>query len=595
MESATGRIREVIESEDIEDSGEKYQIAKNIGRAITAETNAILMFLAILAFQKDGILFYDLIFYFTFTFFILFFLVLVGNLGLYITYGPYFKKNSFIQKLKGKFIQNDVKLGLLENLDRDAPYLNFTRRDLIGFHKLDTYLARRGFHIFDLYCISVFCCLFAFIYFYYADLYTVLYESLLKGAMSFVFLFSIFLNSLLFYNIVKMLILNSKNFWWTRMTRKHRINSTWTSVIQIASITKEGNPFYYTDKMKYRKIHAFKQFEIIYILFMCISIIAFLYYIAYLYFACERPPQGNITLPIIYDVLNSQAPFCSFFTLDQLSPTWFLVVLTCAGLIAAFLELRSRVRAENRVVWVTKVREHLSDLIAITQEEDIRKKDALTYFLDTKSLTDPPFNYQTPIEIKKQQISKRVSLELLLNPNEIDHQLLSFLVRINSSLDVATADDRDVIDGIENESKVIKIMSRRGIDESKVLIEDLRGYLEDIDIEINKRLLDQSKHFFFVLRVFKYYRPGTLIKYKTEFDQVISVSKRETESELLEDWKKIVLELYDDDDSKLANLLNSSSYPIIDDPRFRALVVAIIMRVAHALLKREWERVKNAH
>lgn len=111
--------------------------------------------------------------------------------------------------------------------------------------------------------------------------------------------------------------------------------------------------------------------------------------------------------------------------------TVFLALLTATlTIVFTFYQLKAKVRADNRQVWIARLRTTIAEVVALSTER--------------ASLSGRYEDRKRSTEIWRELSPKRLELELLLNPSEKDHRLLMHFSQL------LTLDDVDHIEDAQN-------------------------------------------------------------------------------------------------------------------------------------------------
>jgi hypothetical protein len=108
---------------------------------------------------------------------------------------------------------------------------------------------------------------------------------------------------------------------------------------------------------------------------------------------------------VLYRMVNNPIPLGDLAQASQNLTAYLALVAAVAGIFFTYRQLRAKVRADSRQEWINTARRLLADIVSDLLPEN--------------------HNNRTVRRLN----SNRIKLELMLNPSEKDHRLLSLLIR----------------------------------------------------------------------------------------------------------------------------------------------------------------------
>ncbi|MDK9720861.1 MAG: hypothetical protein OEL53_06720 [Rhodospirillales bacterium] len=220
--------------------------------------------------------------------------------------------------------------------------------------------------------------------------------------------------------------------WYDKGSIKPDGKITWNELFEMCSLDCKNDHIYYeenatvnrardTSTYVYSYKTIFKSVMFIFLLFISILSLFLIYYDGFswtieqffrFYFFSSNIVE---TYPEPTSLININANLTAFIA----------IIASFSAIFIAYDQLRAKVRADNRQEWINKVRILISDIVGLL----------------------PVSRYACKKEVTK----RRIELELMLNPSEKDHRLLSYLIRRALNVDFKIKPDRNLRDIISEE------------------------------------------------------------------------------------------------------------------------------------------------
>lgn len=223
--------------------------------------------------------------------------------------------------------------------------------------------------------------------------------------------------------------------WYDRGLTRRDARVTWQGVFELASLDNQFDPITLETNPQIRT----KMPCATMVLCLCWISLGFLFAVGFDFIIAPRIP------PVFKDKSHA---------VENL--TAYLALLAAAvSIIFTYHQLRAKVRADNRQVWIDKLRVLLTAIIS-----DLTRLNPYwqELFFSNQLTADFPQAWKDPNDHKEYQRlnSNRLLLELMLNPSEKDHRLLTVLIRTLVVPGIKIKGDQAVAEQIEYELQGLK-------------------------------------------------------------------------------------------------------------------------------------------
>ena len=201
--------------------------------------------------------------------------------------------------------------------------------------------------------------------------------------------------------LIRRCVVEALTSWWSPTISAPEAGLNWDDVYGLVAFDKNPDPLGVIPKIRWRhwwRTLALKQIPSHFVIGFAALVVI------------ETTTNARCTSQIPADCIRAE----NFIAGIDISPAILVFFLGCATIFFAFRRIRAKVLADSRQQWIIHARSLVSEVLALT---DTHREARVKWFAGDAS------------KIWKELNSKRLELELMLNPSEKDHRLLLYLVQ----------------------------------------------------------------------------------------------------------------------------------------------------------------------